>query len=413
MGARGRKPREARRWPFGVVFVGSFILIVGCFSASTFYVDFRMRQIAVSYREVSDNALPSVVHLSAMRSMIAEIWLALQEEQVAGAHISVVDALDRSLGDEVAAYAALPKSPDELTMSVEMLAHTHAARDAVIALHEQPRPIGGAAARVALEEARRDVGRADASIGRLMDYNAEQARTFAARLDVDRRALTNTAFVLDAASVAVSLALVLLALRATRRAARLQEERAGELEIFAHRLAHDVRGPIMPAMAALVTAEANVTEPVVLELLRRGQSSLRTYLYAIARNELFAYLRKRQRHRNDLDFAELSLEALGTSPSSYVARGEAQKLLLHALRTLPLEQQLLLELHYWEDMDSTELAEVMALGEGAVRTRLSRARKTLRERMDAMVDSPLPAHASDDDLDAWARRMRAQGRPAK
>ena len=145
----------------------------------------------------------------------------------------------------------------------------------------------------------------------------------------------------------------------------------------------------------------------------RGQSSLRTYLYAIARNELFAYLRKRQRHRNDLDFAELSLEALGTSPSSYVARGEAQKLLLHALRTLPLEQQLLLELHYWEDMDSTALAEVMALGEGAVRTRLSRARKTLRERMDAMVDSPLPAHASDDDLDAWARRMRAQGRPAK
>jgi RNA polymerase sigma factor (sigma-70 family) len=143
----------------------------------------------------------------------------------------------------------------------------------------------------------------------------------------------------------------------------------------------------------------------------RRQSSFRTYLYTIARHELYAYLRQRQRHREDMDFRELSLADLATSPTGRIARDEARQLLLHALRTLPLEQQLLLELHYWEDMDAGQLAEVLDLAEGAVRTRLSRARKALREFMEGMADSPLPEHASLDDLDAWARRMRAQGKP--
>jgi RNA polymerase sigma-70 factor (ECF subfamily) len=140
----------------------------------------------------------------------------------------------------------------------------------------------------------------------------------------------------------------------------------------------------------------------------RAQSSFRTYLFTIARHELYAYLRKRHRHRDDIDFAQVSLEHLSTSPTGRIARAEERKLLLHALRTLPLDQQLLLELHYWEDMDSTQLAEVLGIAEPAARTRLSRARKALRERMQAMADAPLPARTSLDDLDAWARRMRAR-----
>ena len=140
----------------------------------------------------------------------------------------------------------------------------------------------------------------------------------------------------------------------------------------------------------------------------RGQSSFRTYLFTIARHELFAYLRKRHRHRDDIDFDQVSLEHLTTSPTGRIARDQEHKLLLHALRTLPLEQQLLLELHYWEDMDAALLAEVLGIAEPATRTRLSRARKALRERMQSMADAPLPALTSVEDLDAWARRMRAR-----
>jgi RNA polymerase sigma factor (sigma-70 family) len=140
----------------------------------------------------------------------------------------------------------------------------------------------------------------------------------------------------------------------------------------------------------------------------RGQSSFRTYLFTIARHELYAYLRRRHRHRDDIDFARVSLEYLATSPTGRIAREQERKLLLHALRALPLEQQILLELHYWEDMDATQLAEVLDIAEPATRTRLSRARKALRERMQVMADAPLAAHTSLEDLDAWARRMRAR-----
>jgi RNA polymerase sigma-70 factor (ECF subfamily) len=138
----------------------------------------------------------------------------------------------------------------------------------------------------------------------------------------------------------------------------------------------------------------------------RGQSSFRTYLFTIARHQVYTYLRKRQRYQDDVDVSQMSLADLGTSPTGRIARGQDRLLLLSALRTLPLEQQILLELHYWEDMAVAELAEVLEIAEPAARTRLSRARKALREYMQKMAGAPPPARNSLEDLDAWARRMR-------
>lgn len=141
----------------------------------------------------------------------------------------------------------------------------------------------------------------------------------------------------------------------------------------------------------------------------RKQSSFRTYLFTIARNELYAHLRSMRRHRADLDFDEVSVADLQTTPSRRIAREEERQALLLALRSLPVEQQLMLELYYWEEVSSAELAEILGIQEPALRARLSRARKALGERLQAMAGSPLPEHATMDDLDAWARRMREQG----
>ena len=51
------------------------------------------------------------------------------------------------------------------------------------------------------------------------------------------------------------------------------------------------------------------------------------------------------------------------------------------LRELPAEQQLLLELHYWHELDAGALADVFEVPPGAIRVRLLRARRALRERM--------------------------------
>jgi RNA polymerase sigma-70 factor (ECF subfamily) len=137
----------------------------------------------------------------------------------------------------------------------------------------------------------------------------------------------------------------------------------------------------------------------------REQSSFRTYLFSIARYQLYGYYRSRQRGKA-LDFGVTSLVDLGTSPGSQLARNQEHELLLHALCSLPLEQQLLLELFYWEGMESADLAQVFEIAEATVRTRLYRARQVLRERMAELAQNPGAAHASVADLDAWARRMR-------
>lgn len=140
----------------------------------------------------------------------------------------------------------------------------------------------------------------------------------------------------------------------------------------------------------------------------RRQSSFRTYLFTIARHELYGYLRRRRRDQN-LDFGVTSLAALEATARSLLDRNQRHLRLLHALRALPVEQQVLLELHYWEGMTPTELAEVLEIPAATARTRLFRARQALRSQMDAQADLPANPQQSLEDLDAWARAVRDLG----
>ncbi|MCG8418561.1 MAG: sigma-70 family RNA polymerase sigma factor [Proteobacteria bacterium] len=114
----------------------------------------------------------------------------------------------------------------------------------------------------------------------------------------------------------------------------------------------------------------------------RGACSFRTFLFMIARRQLYKYFRNNQRHKA-LDFSVTSLAALDTGPVTYTARNEEHEQLMHALCKLPLEQQLLIELYYWEEMKIADLAEIFGVAQPTVHTRLFRARKALREQIAA------------------------------
>ncbi|MCH9682120.1 MAG: sigma-70 family RNA polymerase sigma factor [Deltaproteobacteria bacterium] len=122
----------------------------------------------------------------------------------------------------------------------------------------------------------------------------------------------------------------------------------------------------------------------------RGDSTFRTYLYVVARNELFRHIRKRARDevRAGLDFTVSSLFDLGLSPSKVVAKQQEEELVLEALRRIPVDQQILLELYYWEQVPGPELARVLEVAPATVRTRLFRARDALRKQMEKMAASP-------------------------
>lgn len=129
----------------------------------------------------------------------------------------------------------------------------------------------------------------------------------------------------------------------------------------------------------------------------RQEASFRTYLFAIARNELYMELRKPHRHHVDLDVS--SLDELVSSPSKQLGRAQELAQLRAALRVIPVEQQVLLELHYWHDLSAAELADLLATTPGAIRVRLVRARKALRDRLDPGAAAALP----DDPMSASLR----------
>lgn len=137
----------------------------------------------------------------------------------------------------------------------------------------------------------------------------------------------------------------------------------------------------------------------------RRQSSFRTYVFAIARNVLSGYWRQRTNQAPAVGFDEVSIASLSTSAGGRLARRQDSQQLLDALRALPLDLQLLLELHYWEELDRDELAEIFEIEVATTRSRLFRARQALREHLAAGA-APSETAASDDALDAWARSLR-------
>lgn len=136
----------------------------------------------------------------------------------------------------------------------------------------------------------------------------------------------------------------------------------------------------------------------------RGDSSFRTYLYGIARNQLLAHWRSRA-PAGGVDLGVSSLQDLAPSPPSHLAARHEQRLLLEALRRIPLELQVALELHYWEGMAGPELAEVLGVPEGTVRSRLRRAKELLSAQLQELAESPALLESTLSDLDGWARSL--------
>lgn len=139
----------------------------------------------------------------------------------------------------------------------------------------------------------------------------------------------------------------------------------------------------------------------------RGDSSFRTYLFTVARNELFAHLRKSGREQARFDPLEQSVYDLGPTPTTMVAQRKEQRLLLEALRRVPLDLQVALELFYWEDMSASELARMLELPEGTVRTRLRDGRLKLLVVVDKLRDEPRALPTTESDVDRWADDIAA------
>ena len=111
------------------------------------------------------------------------------------------------------------------------------------------------------------------------------------------------------------------------------------------------------------------------------------FLFAVARNELYDAFRRDHREGARFDPEVTSLADLRTSPSGRVARDEDARLLLEALRKIPLEYQLAVELYYWEELPMQEVATALGITKSAAINRVHRARDMIRSELDRDLES--------------------------
>ncbi len=138
----------------------------------------------------------------------------------------------------------------------------------------------------------------------------------------------------------------------------------------------------------------------------RDGASFRAYVLRVARSRLYDHFMVAQGGPKRPDPLSTSVADAGLSPSRVLAKNEQDQLLLLALRRLPLDLQVILELHYWEGITTAELGEVLEIPQGTVKTRLYRARQLLRDDLARLAAAgELPA-TSLHDLDAWAQGLR-------
>lgn len=113
--------------------------------------------------------------------------------------------------------------------------------------------------------------------------------------------------------------------------------------------------------------------------------SFRAHLLTIAREVVLRHFRSQRDHGQHFEALETSVEDLGQGPFEVVMERADQRELAAALRKIPLDFQITLELVYWHGLNTSEVAQVLGIAQTTVRTRVLRSKRRLRDMMAGQV----------------------------
>ncbi len=145
----------------------------------------------------------------------------------------------------------------------------------------------------------------------------------------------------------------------------------------------------------------------------RGEGSFRSYLFGVAYRQLCKHFRDRMTERARFDLGTVTARDLDPTPSRAYAQQREQRLLLEGLRRIPIELQVVLELHYWEHMSDADIARSLGLPLGTTKSRIRRARQLLAKRIEELADSPAELESTLGNLDQWAAQLHALARDSQ
>lgn len=137
-----------------------------------------------------------------------------------------------------------------------------------------------------------------------------------------------------------------------------------------------------------IEAAEDITHDCFLSLIKEpgrfdaARASLRTYIYAAARNQATKRFHKVGRETAIDELDEEPSVADGHGPMRHVLDNELAGKVEQAVSSLPPLQREALILFEYEDLSLAEIALVVGTDAGTVKQRLFRAREKLRARLD-------------------------------
>ena len=183
----------------------------------------------------------------------------------------------------------------------------------------------------------------------------------------------------------------------TGEAALIQRCTAGEESACAELVASHERMVFQLALHLLGDRDEalDLSQEVFLRVFRtlpsfRGQSALKTWIYRIAinqaRNRQRWWRRRRapdqvQLEQHVLDHGDLRQPGDGDAPDRAFARKEMATRLWAALDALPFDQRTVIVLREIDGLSYDEIADSLSVAVGTVKSRLTRARQTLRQQL--------------------------------
>jgi signal transduction histidine kinase len=253
--------------------------VVVSFVAATALSQSEQGKIDVQVDDIVGNAMPSVRSLSLARIDLHRLDAQLLELVIArhatNDDLDTVDRLRSGMRSPLEDYLTQPFFPAERSMYDELVAKDLAKLDGALARIREVRGANGdgEAMMATLVEAHRTSLALDEGLQRLVDFNAAQGQRLGVQIQRVRRRSIDLLWMLEALTVGLAAIAAVIAFRNLQRTTALldesrraaeerashSEERAKELELFAGRVAHDLRSPLAAVALRLQMAERRAT----------------------------------------------------------------------------------------------------------------------------------------------------------
>ncbi len=125
----------------------------------------------------------------------------------------------------------------------------------------------------------------------------------------------------------------------------------------------------------------DITQEVFIKVFKglldfKGKSSLKTWIFSIAHNTVTNYLVRKKIKEDDI-------ESYFLTDRSY-EKMQVKIKVLRAMEKLTFEHREILKLRYFDGFTYKEIADLLGISEGTVKSRINRAKSNLREILGGM-----------------------------